>query len=78
MIVNPGTQGKNSNNNNVATKKKGSKVPGSVSFSPKLRETIPMKENSDNSNESTDQNADIDVETRMANLEAKFGNKKGK
>ena len=75
MIVNPGTQGKNSNNNNVALKKKSAKNQGSVSFSPKIRETITVNEN-DIINENTDKNDELNEETRLANL-AKMGNKKG-
>ena len=71
MIITPGTQGKNPNNNNVATKKKSAKAQGSVTFSPKLRETIDLKENNGNSNESTDNNDELDIETRLANLAAR-------
>ena len=74
MIVKPDAPGKNSNNNNV-TKKKGGKVAASVTFSPKVRETIPLNENGSISDENSE-NGVIDEDTRLANL-AKLTGKKG-
>jgi len=66
MIVKPETQGTNSNNNNLA-KKKTSKPSASVTFSPKLRETLPSNENGSHSNGTTEVHT-LDEETRLANL----------
>merc|ERR1712179_262894 len=78
MIMKPETQKTNGNNNNVS-KKKLSKPAVSVTFSPKLRETLPMNENDKYSNETTGVDQ-LDEETRLANL-AKLkqkGSKNGK
>lgn len=78
MIMKPETQKTNGNNNNVS-KKKLSKPAASVTFSPKLRETLPMNENDNYSNETTGVDQ-LDEETRLANL-AKLkqkGSKNGK
>jgi len=66
MIVKPETQGTNSNNNNLA-KKKTSKPTASVTFSPKLRETLPSNENGSHLNGTTEVHT-LDEETRLANL----------
>ena len=74
MIVKPETAGKTSNNNNVSKKKSG-KPTGSVTFSPKVRESIPLNDNGRGSDENSD-NAELNEETRLANL-AKLTGKKG-
>ena len=66
MIMKPETQKTNGNNNNVS-KKKLSKPAASVTFSPKLRETLPMNENDNYCNETTGVDQ-LDEETRLANL----------
>jgi hypothetical protein len=74
MTIKPDTPSTNSNNNNVA-KKKGSKAAASVTFSPKVRETIPLNENGSISDEGSE-NGVLNEDTRLANL-AKLTGKKG-
>ena len=71
MIVKSDTSG--TNNNTVQSKKK-SKTATSVTFSPKVRETV-LIENGNNTNESDD-NGELDEKTIQANL-AKMAGKKG-
>lgn len=74
MTIKPDTPSTTSNNNNVA-KKKGSKAAASVTFSPKVRETIPLNENGSISDEGSE-NGVLNEDTRLANL-AKLTGKKG-
>ena len=71
MMEKPDASG--TNNNIAPTKKKGPK--SSVSFSPKVRETVAVNENVNNTNESDD-SGELDEVKRQANL-AKMMGKKG-
>jgi len=71
MIEKPDATG--TNNNLVPSKKKGQK--SSVSFSPKIRETVAVNENGNITNESDD-SRELDEASRQANL-AKMMSKKG-
>ena len=72
MIVKTDTS--STNNNTVQTKKKSKATP-SVTFSPKVRETIAMNDSGNNTNESDD-SGELDEKTIQANL-AKMAGKKG-
>ena len=71
MIEKPDATG--TNNNLAPSKKKGQK--SSVSFSPKIRETVAVNENGNITNESDD-SRELDEASRQANL-AKMMSKKG-
>jgi len=73
MIVKADNAG--TNNNTVSTKKKAAKNSASVTFSPKVRETVIANENGNSTNESDD-SGELDEKTIQANL-AKLGGKKG-
>jgi len=73
MIVKPNAQTTSSDNNNVAGKKKASKAPASVTFSPKVGERNVSEVGNSNENK---ENVDLDEETRMANM-ARLAGKKG-
>merc|ERR1719322_2061072 len=72
MIVKTDTS--STNNNTLQTKKKSKATP-SVTFSPKVRETIAMNDSGNNTNESDD-SGELDKKTIQANL-AKMAGKKG-
>ena len=74
MIVKADNAG--TNNNTVSSKKKAAKNSASVTFSPKVRETVIANENGNSTNESDD-SGELDEKTIQANL-AKLGGKKGK